>query len=47
MITNVSLVTVYCLDGVEAVIRDVSGCWLVLVEPREYAGGAIDPAATA
>ncbi|HEX3622794.1 MAG TPA: VOC family protein [Acidimicrobiales bacterium] len=26
--------------GVEAVFRDNSGNWLVLVEPREFAGGA-------
>ena len=26
--------------GVEAVMRDNSGNWLVLVEPREYAGEA-------
>ena len=23
--------------GVEAVMRDVSGCWLVLVEPKDFA----------
>jgi catechol 2,3-dioxygenase-like lactoylglutathione lyase family enzyme len=27
--------------GVEAVMRDNSGNWLVLVEPREYTGGEI------
>jgi hypothetical protein len=25
--------------GVQAVLRDDSGNWLVIVEPREYSGG--------